>query len=184
MPEHAQTISDSGLRIDPLHRRSVLRLKSWLQAPEQPATFDGQALPAQVGATTAGATRMLCSGPGEWLILSDEHDGASLVERLEADLWKQSLTLVDLSDALVGLAIRGSCARDVLSKGCGLDLHPDSFPPGRCASTRLAQLPVTLEHRADPPRFELTVARSYARYLREWLADAAVEFMPASTAGD
>jgi sarcosine oxidase subunit gamma len=72
--------------------------------------------------------------------------------------------------------VRGSAARELLSKGCGLDLHPESFPAGHCARARFAQIPVVIECLEEPPRFEMTVARSYLQYLQSWLEDAAVEF--------
>jgi hypothetical protein len=41
---------------------------------------------------------------------------------------------------------------------------------------RFAQIPVIIDCLDEPPRFELTVARSYLQYLRFWLTYAAVEF--------
>jgi sarcosine oxidase subunit gamma len=64
----------------------------------------------------------------------------------------------------------------LLSKGCGLDLHPRSFPAGRCARTRFAQIPVVLDCPDEDSRFDMYAGRSYRQYLHEWLLDAAVEF--------
>ena len=141
------------IQITTLADRTVLRLKSWLPTP--PA-----GLPA----------RTLCIGPGDWLIVSS---GSSAPE-----ISGSGLALVDLSDGLVALAVSGPAAREVLSKGCGLDLH--RFAAGKCTRTRFAQIPVVLEC-LDETRFELHVARSYLHYLRAWLTDAALEFGDART---
>ena len=156
--------------------RTSLRLKSWLPeyvSGSKPVVLAGQELPSQVGATLSGPMRVLCVGPGEWLLASHEDQASSLRDRVESDLPKYGIALVDLTDALSGLEVRGPTMREVLSKGCGLDLDPRTFPPGRCARTRFAQIPVVVECLDDPPRFQLHVARSYLHYLHSWLIDSA-----------
>lgn len=162
-----------------VHGRTSLRLTSWL--PEytnaaKPVVLAGRELPLQVGATLPGPMRVLCIGPGEWLIVSHKYSASSLRERIEPDLQKYGLVLADLTDGLAGLDVRGSAVREVLSKGCGLDLHPRTFPAERCARTRFAQIPLIIECLDHPHRFELHVARSYFQYLHAWLTDATAEF--------
>lgn len=182
MPERAQRRpapnKTAAIQMTAVSGRTSLRLKSWL--PEytnaaKPVVLAGWELPSQVGVTLSGPMRVLCVGPGEWLIMSHEYP-ASLRERIEPDLPKHGLALVDLTDGLAGLDVRGCAAREVLSKGCGLDLHPRGFPAQWCARTRFAQIPLVIECLDSPPRFELHVARSYFHYLHTWLIDAAAEF--------
>lgn len=163
--------------------RAVLEIKPWLpehRSGERPVTFDGRELPREVGATLAGAVRALCLSPGEWLLVSDQQAAASIVERCAGELAAQSAVLIDSTDGLGSLRVRGSKARDVLSKGCGLDLRPQAFPVGRCGRTRFAQIPVVLDHIDDATGFRIHVARSYLRYLADWIEDAAVEFNQSS----
>lgn len=184
MAELAPGVSASTLavavEIRPLAQRSVLRLRAWQPEPSNdpsPVVLAGQMLPATVGETLSGSARALCVGPGDWLIVSEQHTASHLREHFEPDLSRQGLALVDLTDGLAVIDVRGPTAREILSKGCGLDMHPRSFPPGRCARTRFAQIAVVIECLDDGRlRFELTVARSYLHYLHSWLADAAAEF--------
>ena len=81
--------------------------------------------------------------------------------------------VTDLSDALETIALDGPDAAAVLARGCGLDLREESFGERACARTRLAQLPVLIR-KATAARFELVVDRSAARYLEDWLRDAAI----------
>lgn len=155
---------------------TALRMKSWL--PEhrrgtQPIQLGELALPRRPGATLTGAIRVLCLAPGEWLILADA-PSEQLRAQLQPSL-QQGLTFTDWSDAFATFVVEGSLARTLLSKGCGLDMDPQSFPAGRCARTRFAQLPVILECRSEST-FELAAARSYSNYLHEWLDDAAAEW--------
>jgi sarcosine oxidase subunit gamma len=166
--------------VSPVAGRTSLQLKSWL--PEyrkgaRPVLLAGLELPSQVGtALSASVMRVLCVGPGEWLIVSQEHEAESLRAHVGPDLAPQGLALVDLSDGLTVLEARGFAIREIFSKGCGLDLHPSAFLAGRCARARLAQIPVVIDCVGNPSVFELYVPRSYSGYLRAWFSDAALEF--------
>jgi sarcosine oxidase subunit gamma len=178
MPESAEPVA--SVQTKALTGRTIMRLKPWLPEyvhGERPVVLAGRELPSKVGATLSGAVRVLCIGPGDWLIVSPQQPASSLREHLEPDLARQGLALVDTSDGLATFEVCGAASREMLSKGCGLDLHPRSFAAGACARTRLAQVPVVIECLDAPQRFELTVARSYASYLQAWLVDAAAEFV-------
>lgn len=174
---HGASTGPVPIRVGTAAGGSVLRLKSWRDGAIAPM-IDGGQWPAQVGHTLGGPLRVLCVAPGDWLILCDTLPSSALRQQLHAGL-RDGHVLVDLGDAYVRLEVAGSCARDLLSKGCGLDLHPHTFPAGRCARTRFAQIPVVIECLDDSPRFELLAARSYAQYLHAWLVDAAAEFRDA-----
>ena len=84
--------------------------------------------------------------------------------------------ITDVTDGRVAFRVAGPSARDVLAKGCPLDLHPRAFPPGRCAQSLLAKASVLI-HLVDDgpergPSFDVYVARSFADYLWTWLEDA------------
>ena len=176
-PAHAGTaaLTITTIQITALRGRTIVRMKSWRTesvSDGKPVVVASQVLPSQVGATADGPAHVLCVGPSDWLIVSSEQPASCVRDRVARDAAQHGLAIVDLSDGLASLDVRGPAAREVLSTGCGLDLHPRRFPAGRCARTRFAQVPVVIECFDDPPRFELTVARSYCRYLQEWLTDA------------
>lgn len=161
------------------HPRAVLEINSWLpelKSGEKRFSLNGRELPCEVGATLPGPIRALCLAPGRWMLVSEEETPATIAGRFAAEVAAQGAVLIDATDGIGVLSIRGPLARDVLSKGCGLDFHPGAFPGGRCARTRFAQMAVIIEHIDDAPSFRLYVARSYLRFLTDWIADAAVEF--------
>jgi sarcosine oxidase, subunit gamma len=185
MPEGVQIralpSNTSGAQITAMGARALLRLKSWLpehSSAEQPVMLAGRELPSQVGAAVSGPLRILCVGPGEWLIVSHDRQALELREDIQSDLTRYGLALVELSHGLAGLEVRGCDAREVLSKGCGLDFHPRGFPVGRCARTRFAQIPVVIDCLDESPRFELYVARSHFHYLHSWISAAATVVDP------
>jgi len=74
------------------------------------------------------------------------------------------------------LEISGPRTRDVLAKGCILDLHPRVFAPGDVALTMIAHMTVHLVQIDEAPSFELSVFRSLAGSLLHWLTASAEEY--------
>jgi heterotetrameric sarcosine oxidase gamma subunit len=186
------TYRKSGLRIRPVMGRTLLRVKTWTSGmsgtsklrpsgvtgvpPGQRFAIAGVELPARVGATVPGELSVLCTGPSDWLLVARQALSWPARGSIEADCAGQSLALVDLSSGLSVIEIEGGRARDLLSKGCGLDLDRSAFAYPRCARTRFAQLAVVVEALEDQDSLDLYVAASHAHYLNEWLNHGALEF--------
>lgn len=134
--------------------------------PTEPNTVAG---PADL----ADGPRALWLGPDEWLVVAA--DGEPLVA-LRAALEGRHAAVVDVSDSRTVIALSGPRARDVLAKGCPLDLHPRVFASGRCAQTLLAKAHVILHQIDDAPSYEIYVHRSCTDYLWSWLEDASTEY--------
>lgn len=131
------------------------------------------------GAVADRATA-LWLGPDEWLLTTRADAASAVAEGLRDALAGLAAAVVDVSDAATVIGLSGPRAADVLAKGCALDLHPTVFGPGRVAQTLVAQADVIL-HRveggpAGEPAFDIHVRRSFAEYLWQWLADAAMEY--------
>lgn len=157
-------------------RRGCLRLKAWVATQTletHPLEFAGTALPSSTGSTADGAVHILCLGPGEWLAVSDADE--ALEEHLR--VWNQTrrpagIAAMNVTDAFAVIQIQGRHARAVLSRGCGLDLHPTQFPRAACARTLFAKIALIVDC-VGPERFDLYLGRSYQAYLHAWLTDAA-----------
>lgn len=120
--------------------------------------------------------RALWLGPDEWYLVGEAGTEAELVGSLEQALAGRHVAINDLSSGLTTIVVGGPHARDVLEKGCTLDLHPRAFAEGQCAQTMIAHAGVVIRYVDEVPTFELTVRRSFADYLWVWLEDAALEF--------
>jgi sarcosine oxidase subunit gamma len=128
-----------------------------------------------------GALRTLWLGPDEWLVTAPQGFAPDLIGRLRRAVARRHATVVDLSASRSIIEIAGPRARTLLQKGCGIDLHPREFGPGQCAQTVFAKLPVIIDQLGlnqfwAAPVYRLFVRRSAARWLAEWLIDAAEEF--------
>ena len=115
-------------------------------------------------------------GPDEWLLVTEPDAQLELAQRLEATFEGQHVAVTDVTGSQCAITVTGPHARDLLAKGCGLDLHPRSFGPGRCAQTLLAKSSVLICHWDESPAFEVFVRRSFADHLWNWLRAAARSF--------
>ncbi|HLE19495.1 MAG TPA: sarcosine oxidase subunit gamma family protein [Vicinamibacteria bacterium] len=137
----------------------------------------GFGLPLQPN-TIAGNPELIALwlGPNEWLLLTPRDQQARIGDALRTALGDMFAAVTDVSDGQTMITVRGAHARDVLGKGCSLDLHPRVFGAGRCAQTLLARAGVVIRQRDDSPSFDVIVRRSFADYLARWLKDAAREY--------
>jgi sarcosine oxidase subunit gamma len=136
----------------------------------------GIELPGACATSGAGQTTLLWLGPDEWLLIGPDGSAADLVPKLEAALAGVPSQVVDLSANRTTLALEGRRAREVLAKGCGIDLHPRAFGPGRVVQTVLARANVILEQTSEAPAYRIHLRNSFAVYLANWLLDAMAEY--------
>ena len=153
-------------------RQIGLRLR-----PPIPAYIGGVPLPLQPNRVAVmRAVRTLWLGPNEWLVTAPDGAVPELLSWITRSVADRRAAVTDLSASRVVIEIAGPRARALLEKGCGLDLHPRAFTPGCCAQTLFARLPVIIDQTGAAPSYRLFVRRSAARWLCDWLIDAAEEF--------
>src|SRR3546814_681853 len=141
-------------------------------------------LPTEPDTTTAsGGVTALWLGPDEWLLTSAPGEETRLATRLREALADIHAAVVDVTETSTVIRLSGRWARDVLAKGCPLDLHPRAFGEGRVAQSLVGPVDVIL-HQAGADRYDLYVRRSFAEYLWRWLEDAALEFSAGAEGND
>ena len=127
----------------------------------------------------AGTGRAVWLGPDEWLLSSTTETPEELEARVRAAALELGGSATDVSAQRIGLRLTGARVRDVLAKGCSIDLHPRVFGRGSSAQTTLGQAGVVLLALSDAADDVLVLVRSsFAGYLADWLLDAALEFTP------
>lgn len=130
-------------------------------------------------AVRSGAGIAVWLGPTEWLIIHQDEDGAATVEPLQQHFAHAHAAVTDISSGQTLIYIYGSHSRELLARGCPLDLHQDSFKPGDCAQTHFEHVPITLwldTSTPDPdkkPWINVVVRRSFADYLWRRFDDSA-----------
>ncbi|MEE9301860.1 MAG: sarcosine oxidase subunit gamma family protein, partial [Alphaproteobacteria bacterium] len=129
----------------------------------------------------AGGLLALWLGPDEWLLVGPE--ASDLEARLRSALSGQHVAITDVSANRTVLELGGPKAREVLNKGCPLDLDPRVFGPGQCAQSILARAQLLLHQRDIEPTYHLYVRGSFAFYAASWLIDAMKEYRFAKRGG-
>lgn len=131
---------------------------------------------------TAGG-RAVWLGPDEWLLTSSTETPQELEQRVRDVVTPLGGAAADVSAQRISMRLSGPRVRDVVAKGCSVDLHPRVFGSGSSAQTLLGQAGIVLLGLSPQGDDLLLLVRaSFAGYLAEWLLDAALEFTPAPAA--
>jgi sarcosine oxidase subunit gamma len=156
-------LAQVGVRVDPA---LGMRRSFPFELPLSPNTW-----------ATTGSREVLWLGPNEWLVVgtADPREASSIVLELEDALHGVHHAVVDVSANRQVLTVNGSRALELLSSGCGLDLHRSRWAEGTCAQTLLAKAQVILQHHGDLGT-RIYVRPSFADYLIDWLVDASESF--------
>ncbi len=165
--------SESGIELQQRHPLAMFNLRGPADAAFRNAVraVCGCELPTASNSSSAGPDgEILKLGPDEWLLVSDT--GA---------LWSETMaipgaTLTDVSHGRIAVRLTGEKSRDVLAKGCSVDLHPGQFPPGTCIQTSISKISVIIHRPQNDHGFMLYAARSYAGSFWHWLTAAANEY--------
>jgi sarcosine oxidase subunit gamma len=120
---------------------------------------------------SAGERTALWLGPDEQLLLAPVADGEAVARQLSNALSALPHSLVNVSHRQIALEVSGLQAQNVLSAGCPLDLHPESFPVGACTRTVLGKCDMVL-WRTAAATFHVEIWRSFAAYASRFLAEA------------
>lgn len=165
----------AGLTVEPLEG---LALASITAAPESGSTLPDRLEPAfrarppdRPRVEKGPEAAFVWSGPDHWLAISKRPDLQARLEEAAGDHG----TIVDQTDSRAVLRLTGPRVRDVLAKGCPIDLHPLAFRLGDAAVTLISHVGVQL-WRPDDEGFVLAVSRSYTGSFWSWLSASAGEF--------
>jgi len=141
--------------------------------------------PAAAHETTGPAdlskgVRILWMSPDEWICVTHAESEKDMLGDLTAALAGQHAAVWDIAGSRTVIAVSGPDARNLLAKGCSLDLHLSVFPVGHIIAGHLALGHVEIDYVANDadgnPVLELYVHRSFAEYIWTWLEDAAQEY--------
>jgi sarcosine oxidase subunit gamma len=140
----------------------------------------GVSLPVDPNTIAEGGDVTACwMGPDEWLLILPPGAQTRAVAALREALGERHASAVDTTGGYTLVNVAGARRRELLAKGCTLDLHPRSSSPGQCAQTNLGKAGVVLIPRgkgSDSQSFDVIVRRSFADYLGLWLHHSAREY--------
>ena len=140
---------------------------------EKSVKIDGLELPEENSLVkTNKETRILWSAPQTWLIISTKE---KIVEIIEKNCSPDNFAITDISHSRAIIKIKGLTAREVLKKGCPLNIN--EIKKNSCAGTVFHGITILIDCIEDKPdTFNLFVLRSFGESLYHHITDSALEF--------
>jgi len=158
-------------------RYSVRVKKAQLAAVKKDS---GLTLPAKVGgASDKGDILSICLGPDEWFVSAPLSKAKALSKTMDKVSKTHMMSAVDISHRNVALHLSGPGALAALRAGIATDLDESAFPVGSAMRTAFEAAPV-LVYRLGPSEFHIECWRSFAPYMRDFLAIVAKDRQMAS----
>ena len=125
-------------------------------------------------ATQSAAITALPLSPGQWMLVSKNAKGMVFAD-LEKSVAKNGYASQQ-SESRVCIRVSGPMARELMSRGCRLDLHPQNTGKDFCAQTQMAQIGVIIHQVSDAPEYDLYVYSGFAHSFWHWLEETAAQF--------
>ena len=116
-------------------------------------------------------TRILWSGPSNWLLVSTKKDILSSVQKICDD---KNFAVTDLSHSRAIIELKGNNSKEVLKKGCPINLN--EFKVNNCANSIFHGITITIDMISnDPETFRIFALRSFGESLYHSITDACLE---------
>ena len=117
-------------------------------------------------------TRILCSAPRTWLILTNK---ANAIERVEKSFKETDFAITDISHSRAVIQIQGDQAKEILKKGSPINFN--EFEVNQCAGTVFHGITIIIDSISNEPDiFNLLVLRSFGESFYHHITDATLEF--------
>ena len=116
-------------------------------------------------------TRILWSGPSNWLLVSTKKDILNSVQKICDD---KNFAVTDLSHSRAIIELKGNNSKEVLKKGCPINLN--EFKVNNCANSVFHGITITIDMVSnDPETFRIFALRSFGESLYHSITDACLE---------
>ncbi len=116
-------------------------------------------------------TRILWSGPSNWLLVSTKKDILNSVQKICDD---KNFAITDLSHSRAIIELKGSNSKEVLKKGCPINLN--EFKVNNCANSVFHGITITIDMiNENPETFRIFALRSFGESLYHSITDACLE---------
>ncbi len=134
----------------------------------------GMTLPAKTGhLTTDGHRHLMQLSPDHWLYSSQDEADRALAPRLNRGFSEYHAVATLVTDQYAVFRVEGEGVMDVLCQGISMDLCPDRFGPGHCATCAFARARAVLLPLEPGRCYQMYVESSLGEYVADWLNRAA-----------
>ena len=163
------------LEISEVKNLSIIQLVQYKKSKIQPNTIklEDLELPIDNPKVTANKeTRILWSAPRTWLIISRKKN---IIRNIKDKCDHENFAVTDISHSRAVIQIKGLQAKEVLKKGCPININ--EIQVNNCAGTVFNGITVVVDFvNNNPDTFNLLALRSFGETFYHHITDAALEF--------
>ena len=117
-------------------------------------------------------TRILWSAPRTWFIISKKEN---IINNIKEKCTDENFAITDISHSRAVIQIKGLQAREILKKGCPLNIN--EFKTNNCAGTVFHGISIVVDLiDNNPDTFNLLTLRSFGESFYHHITDAALEY--------
>ena len=117
-------------------------------------------------------TRILWSGPSNWLLVSTKKD---LLTNIKQTLKEMDFAVTDLSHSRAIIELEGENSKEILKKGCPFNFN--KLKKNNCVNSVFHGITITVDMIDDNPnKIRLFALRSFGESLYHSITDASLEF--------
>ncbi len=165
----------SLLQISEVKNLKIIQLVQYKKSKIQPSTIKigDLDLPLESPKVTMNKeTRILWNAPRTWLIISSKKN---IVSSIKDKCDNQNFAITDISHSRAVIQIKGLQAKEVLKKGCPININ--EIQVNNCAGTVFNGITIVVDCvNNNPDTFNLLALRSFGETFYHHVTDAALEF--------
>ena len=163
------------LQISEVKKLKIIQLVQYKKSKIQTSTIkvEDLDLPLESLKVTANKeTRVLWNAPRTWLIISSKKN---IFSAIEDKFDNKNFAVTDISHSRAVIQIKGLQAKEVLKKGCPININ--QIQVNNCAGTVFNGITVVVDFvNNNPDTFNLLALRSFGETFYHHITDAALEF--------
>ena len=163
------------LQISEVKNLKIIQLVQYKKSKIQPSTIKIGDLDLPLESpkvTTNKETRILWNAPRTWLIISSKKN---IVSSIKDKCDNENFAVTDISHSRAVIQIKGLQAKEVLKKGCPININ--EIQVNNCAGTVFNGITIVVDCvNNNPDTFNLLALRSFGETFYHHITDAALEF--------
>ena len=171
-----QKINESDLlKISEVKNLTIIQVVQYKKSKIQPNTIKLEDLELPLDSPKVKAnkeTRILWSAPRTWLIISSKKN---IISNIKDKCDHENFAVTDISHSRAVIQIKGLQAKEVLKKGCPININ--EIQVNNCAGTIFNGITIVVDFvNNNPDTFNLLALRSFGETFYHHITDAALEF--------
>ena len=173
--DHYKKNEKDLLQISEVKNLAIIQIVQYKRSKIQLSTIqiEGLGFPMENSKVESNKeTRILWSAPKTWFIISKKEN---IINNIKEKCTDENFAITDISHSRAVIQIKGLQAREILKKGCPLNIN--EFKTNNCAGTVFHGISIVVDLiDNNPDTFNLLTLRSFGESFYHHITDAALEF--------